>query len=328
MRGEAPGPEETYRRDKLPVQLRFDEVETTISHLFRRPHPALGGRSFGGALHAALRARGLLIDDTVWELGGGAGFVAAAMVAAGKAEGRPLRYGFLDLSRNLLAVQRQQVPDAPALQVGAERLPFRTGALRGLLLANEVIADLRIGPATGEEAKALIARYGLPAEGRRINVGALHFLEELARVLAPGSAACLTEFGGDFAPSPVPLEGSLGTGRHVEHSIHFGHLALAAAQLGFQVERVLLADLIGVDRTARVTSYPDVMRLRRFVPRLPVLAHPKAELERMHPVLTRLFRFELPEIGSPRFPDPQAKGGFCQLFHALLLRRDERSVPP
>ncbi len=311
-------PSRSYRQDAVPPDVRFDEVETTVSHLFRRPHVALAGRSFGGALHDALSSRGLIREPEVVELGAGVGFVAAAMVARAKDAGRPLRYGFVDLSQRLLAVQRRQVPDAFAACASALQLPLRTGCVRGLFLANEVIADLPVAPAAA--CGALAQRLSLSfAPGELVNSGALLFLEEVARVLGPGGAACLTEFGGDFAPSPVRLHGRFGAGDHVEHSIHFGHLEQAAHALGLRAERLLLADLLGVDRKVRVTSYADVMRLRRLVPRLPVLAFTREELEQRHPVLTRIFRFDLPEIGSPRFPDPQADGGFCQLFHALLL---------
>ncbi len=297
-------------------------METTVSHLFRRPHPALDGRSFGEALYDALDARGLLATGNVLELGGGAGFVAAAMSARAAARGRPLRHTFLDLSRPLLALQRQALPGASALRADAHRLPLRAGSLRGLFLANEVIADLSAAPASSPHGRALAERYGLtPAPGELLNVGALGLVEELARVLAPGGAACLTEFGGDFAAAPVRLYGAFGAGDHVEHSIHFGQLEAAARALGLTAERVLLAELLGVRRDVRVASYQDVMRLRRLVPRLPVLAHPRAQLEARHPVLTRLFRFDFPEVGSPRFPDPLARQGFCQVFHALFLLR-------
>ena len=314
-------PASSYRADKVSPVTRFDEVETTLSHLFRRPHPALGGRSFGSALYQGLSQRGLLAQARVVELGAGAGFLAAAMAEAG---GPGLDYTFVELSPVLLAVQRRQLPSATGVLAHAERLPFASGSIHGLFLANEVIADLRVLPAHHPEALELVRRDRLEEGPGLVNVGALHLVEELARVLAPGACACLTEFGGDRSPAPVPLEGPLGVGRHVEHSIHFGHLEKTAALRGLDCERVLLADVVGIDRTMRVCSYPDVLRLRRLLPRLSVLAWPKAELEAAHPLLTRLFRFEFPRIGDPGFPDPKAEGGFCQLFQALLLRQPSR----
>ena len=312
--------DETYRDDTLAPETRFDEVETTISHLFRAPHVALGGRSYGHALHDALRARGYLSERQVTEIGGGMGHVAEAMIAA--SGDPPLRWRFVDLSPQLLAAQKARVPSAEAIAAHAEALPFEAGAVSGLLLANEVIADLRIESARSDEAKALIERHGLDVRpDGKINVGALKLLEELARVLAPGATACLTEFGGDFDIGGVELGIAHKSARHTEFSIRFDHLAKAAQSLGFSVERVLLADLLDIDRACEVTSYPDIMRLRRFNPKLPVLAHPRALIEEMHPILTRFFAFEFPAIGSVRFPNATTQGGFCHVFHALLLKR-------
>jgi SAM-dependent methyltransferase len=317
-----PPASETYRRDRLSPRERFDHVETTMSHLLRRPHPALGGRSYGGALHDGLRGLGYLEQGEVIEIGGGAGFIASAFLEA--SAGR-LRYGLLDLSRPLLRLQRQRLGGALAsVCASAERLPLRDGQVRGLVLANEVVADLSTAPASEPDARALVQRYGLEVpEARRplINVGALRFVEELARVLAPGAGACLTEFGGDFNPGGIWLSGAWGRGGHLEHSIHFGHLEAAARALGLEVQRVKVADLLGLDRTVRVASYHDLLRLRRFVPDLPIVAVPRAELEARHPILTRIFRFEFPAIGSAGFPHPGTRGGFAELFSALLLRK-------
>lgn len=312
---------DSYRTDRLSPDRRFDEVETTISHLFRVPHPALGQKTYGGALFAALASRGLLAGGEVTELGGGTGELARSVLDA---PGAPaLAWRFVDLSPRLLEAQRARVPSAQAVLADAEELPLRDASLPGLFLANEVIADLRVELATHPEAQERVARYRLPVgEHSLVNVGAIRLLEQLSRALAPGAAACLTEFGGDFEVGSVELYGALGAGAHTEHSIRFDHLVLAARALGLHAELLPLADLLGIDRTCRVASYPDVLRLRRLVPRLPVLAHPKATLEARHPVLLRLFDFELPEIGSPTFPNRTPRGGFCQLFFALLLRRE------
>ncbi|HVE82216.1 MAG TPA: class I SAM-dependent methyltransferase, partial [Myxococcales bacterium] len=251
----------------------------------------------------ALRDRGLLSASAVMEVGAGAGFISAAFQ---RESGGALRYTFVDLSSPLLAVQRRQLQGAAAVRADAERLPFRDASFPGLVLANEVIADLE----TTRDAS-----------GALVNAGAARFAAELWRVLAPGGSACLTEFGGDFRPRGVWLSGALGRGGHLEHSIHFGELQSACLALGFQVERLKVAELLGLDGSVRVASYHDLLRLRRLVRDLPIYAFPKEELEARHPVLTRLFRFELPPIGSPAFPHPGTQGGFAQLFEALLLRK-------
>src|ERR1700682_772610 len=48
-----------HRLDRLPARRRFDEVECTVSHLLRFPHPALGGRRYGEALLQQIAARGV-----------------------------------------------------------------------------------------------------------------------------------------------------------------------------------------------------------------------------------------------------------------------------
>src|SRR5207244_1820532 len=132
----------------------------------------------------------------------------------------------------LLAAQRRRVsasgePRGPhlrwsGLRADAVSLPLRASSVDGLLLANEILADLPV------------------TSGR--NTGALELLGEIARVLAPGGAA--------------------------------------------------------------------------------VFAAPADEVRRRFPLLSRLLALELPELGSPRWPDAQAEGGFAQLFRALMLRKE------
>jgi SAM-dependent methyltransferase len=313
--------EKTYAGDTLPPSLRFDEVEATISHLFREPHPALHGNSYGEALYESLAAAGLLEAGEVWEVGGGTGRVAQAMSKRAAQRGRPLKYRFVDLSPALLQCQRRALPDALCVRALAEQLPFARGALRGCVVANEVLADFRVVENSSPEGEALRQKYGLSAEGHWLNAGALHFLEQLAFALSPGGTAFISEFGGDFAPAPVRLEGPWGAGRHTEYSLHFGQLEQAARALAFEVERILLADFLHMRKEVRVASYADVLRMRRLISSLPVLAHPMEELRRRHPILTKLFHFDFPAVASPRFPDPTARAGLCQLFWALLLRK-------
>ena len=177
-------------------------------------------------------------------------------------------------------------------------LPIRR--LDGLLLANEVVADL-------------------PVQGGA-NTGAIDLIREIARILAPSAAAVLVEFGGDFPPSPIELVAGAGAGRHVEWSIDFRQLREAARGVGLDVEQVPLHELLEADLSVRCASYTDLWRLRRFA-RCEVFAAPASEVRRRFPWLSRLLVLELPPLGSPRWPDALAKGGFAQLFQALILRQ-------
>ena len=177
---------------------------------------------------------------------------------------------------------------------------MRGGSFQGLILANEVIADL-------------------PARDGR-NLGAVALVGEIARILAPGGTAVLTEFGGDFEPGPVRLLAALGKGEHVEWSIDFRQLRQAAAAARLEMEDIPLHQLLNADLSVRCASYTDLWRLRRLTS-CDVFAAPEADVRRRFPLLSRLLALELPPIGSPRWPDATAPAGFAQLFRALILRR-------
>ena len=300
-----------HRTDRLAARRRFDDVECTISHLLRFPHPALGGRRYGEALLQAAGARGIRPGRSgVIEVGGGAGHVAEAAWRGDAGAFSGARWTAVDLSPALIRAQRRRALEASpprgahlrwsGIRADALELPIRSRSVDGLLLANEVIADL-------------------PVEGTR-NAGAVRLVEEIARVLLSGGAALLTEFGGDFDPGPVRLSGALGRGEHVEWSIDFRQLRAAGEGLGLAVEELPLHALLGADLSVRCASYTDLWRLRR-VTSCEVFAAPEAEVRRRFPLLSRLLALELPQLGSPRWPDATAPAGFAQLFRALILRR-------
>lgn len=300
-----------HRLDRVAPRRRFDEVECTVSHLLRLPHPALGGRRYGEALLQGLAARGVGPGRCgVLEIGGGAGHIAEAAWRGDAGSFTQARWTSLDLSPALLGVQQRRTgePSQPrgahqrwsGIRADALELPIGSGSFDGLILANEVIADL-------------------PVEQGR-NVGAARLVAEIGRVLAAGGAALLTEFGGDFDPGPVRLLGAGGEGEHVEWSIDFRQLRAAAASASLVAEELALHQLLEADLTVRCASYTDLWRLRRIVS-CEVFAAPEAEVRRRFPLLSRLLGLELPPLGSPRWPDATAQAGFAQLFRALILRR-------
>ncbi len=248
----------------------FDDRETTVAHAFALPHPALGGRPYGAALHAALEARGLLPEDgTMLEIGPGSGELGEAFLSRATERGLPrgelLR---LDASPALLAAQERRLPGTRGLLGSATDIPLPARSL-AFVLCNEVIADLSAvpcdlrDPAPGPEAAQVqlrLQRYGiepLPGEAPLYNLGAWRLLEELARVLRPGGTAFVSEFGG--------LEESPTETRYLDHpevSIHFGHLCTIARALGMQVDCLPLPELLEMDLRARWLSRSSYEGLR------------------------------------------------------------------
>lgn len=230
----------------------FDDRETTVAHAHGLPHPALGGRRFGEALFDALSRDSWYVEPALTlEVGCGDGEFAAAFVSrAGE-----MRYVRADLSPELSALQAERAPSTSGVLADAVALPFRDGSI-GHVLSNEVIADLSSVPvdpeATGGPAvadvRARLRRYGIaePVGPRMYNLGAWRFVEEIARVLAPGGRAYVSEFGEvDAAPEEaVQLD-------HPEVGIHFGELAAVARGCGLEARLVRLDDLLGVIPTER-----------------------------------------------------------------------------
>ncbi len=284
----------------------FDDRETTVAHALALPHPGLGGRPYGAALREALRH-----DGPVVEVGCGTGELARDWLAVGA-----VPYVRVDLSPELLRTQAATAPASAGILGDATRLPFPNRSL-GFLLSNEVLADLRSVPVEalrGDDAAAP-SIYGVRPTGFA-NVGAWAFVAEVARVLAPGGQACLTEFGtldGD-AEEAVQLD-------HPEVSIAFDLLARVAVHHGLQTELVRLDVLLGLDLHAPQLSRTSYRALRaRWRSRgehLPARAWTPDTLPELEPV---------EGLRWTRLAD-EGPGPLATRFYALRLRQPRASAP-
>lgn len=227
-----------WHRGVLVPEGHFDDVETTLAHAFALPHPALGGQRYGERLGEVLAREGWLPKAcTLLEVGPGTGELGAALHAAHPS----LRWLRLDLAPGLLSGQEQVHPDSRSIAGDALAMPIEDASV-GFVLCNEVIADLPTSVDPGRFA-ALFS----PEPGQTLfNLGAFRFLEELRRVLRPGGAAFVSEFGG---PDELPTETAQLD--HPEVSIHFGQLAAVARGLGLSATLVSIADWMGFDLRSR-----------------------------------------------------------------------------
>ena len=268
-----PTPAEYYRRDITDADAQFDHQETTLSHLFRAPHPALAGRTYGQALVDGLVARGVLPESgavRVLEIGAGLAYVARDVIARLRERGLDVAYTIVELSPALAAAQRERLAGLPVTWHEADVLAVDLPAAGfDLVLANEMVGDLparQLGRAdvglsddgTGEADRAKIVAALGPAGERVLELGlniddapepfylqtgAIELVVRIARWLAPGGTAVVTEFGaeGQWPRLSSQLD-------HPELSTHFGHLAHAARAKGLEAKVEFVMDVIDLAR--------------------------------------------------------------------------------
>jgi hypothetical protein len=262
-----------YYREVGDANAQFDHQETTLSHLFREPHPALHGRTYGAALVDALAKEGRLPAKTirVLEVGGGLGFVARAVTGALQARGLAVEYTIQEIAPALAAAQRKRCEGLPVTVLEGDVLAAELPSDGyDLILSNEMVGDLPAvqlsreavgldtdGSGSGEVDPAKLAALGRPGElvtelGIHLDdapepfyllTGALELVGKIAGWLAPDGTAIVTEFG-DRMQWPR-LSSHLD---HPELSTHFGHLLQAAQAKGLTGRIDFVMDLIDLVR--------------------------------------------------------------------------------
>ena len=265
-------PEGYYAAGISDAEAQFDHQETTLSHLFRRPHPALRGRTYGEALVAGLQRRWSLAGAPlkVLEIGGGLGWVARHVTEALQRLGSDVTYHILELSPALAAKQRENTEGLPVTVFPGDVLTADFPASDyDLVISNEMVGDLTAVRMTheqlglgGEEiddatfelgldkaglAGALVKKHIVPIgdapDPFYLNVGAWQLVERLWDVVKPGGHVVITEFG-ELGRYPI-LSTQLD---HPELSIHFGHLTIVARSVGFETDFEYVMDLIELNR--------------------------------------------------------------------------------
>jgi SAM-dependent methyltransferase len=276
----APMPLVEYHHQVIAdADAQFDHHETTLSHLLRVPHPTLRGRTYGQALVDVLLERGAVPAGRVrvLEIGAGLGYVARDAIARLREAGREVEYTIVELSPALAAAQRERLGGAATWIVGDARDPSQPGGAVDLVISNEMVGDLPAQEVTNADlglARATAAELGLVPESGTVDrarlralgpgaaigadlgvnlddapdpaylqTGAWQLVAQIARWIAPGGTAVITEFG-DTTRWP-----KLST--HLDHpelSTHFGHLLQIARGSGLQGGVEFVIDLLDFDR--------------------------------------------------------------------------------
>jgi SAM-dependent methyltransferase len=286
----APQDTEAFHQDVIAdADVNFDDVETTLAHLFARPTAALAGRPYGAAFCdvvldelrpdllepdvARRRPRGVSFA----ELGCGTGRFAHDFLARLQQRAPALyavtTYTLVDLSPVLQASQKKRcAPHGDRCRfVLHDLLSWQPDGPIDVVVSNEVIADLPVRPLYRDdaavddgEAARCVRRHGLSLAGlphaTLINTGAIALVERLPALLAKDGVAVITEYGSRTrGPVRVVL------GDHVEHSIHYGHLQTAADRVGLRTQTHRVVDLLRFDVSCRFVDLENLDVLRRAV---------------------------------------------------------------
>jgi SAM-dependent methyltransferase len=264
-------PRDYYATDIADANAQFDHQETTLSHLFRKPHPALADRTYGQALIDGLARRGSLAQSgpiRVLEIGAGLGYVARDAIGRLRERGLDVQYTIVELSPALRDAQKARLAGLPVTWQDGDVLAIDLPAgSYDLIVANEMVGDLPARQLSradvgltadgGDVDPAKLAELGRAGELVKdlgivlddapdpfyLLTGALELVIRIARWLAPGGTAIVTEFGEQLQWPRLSTHLD-----HPELSTHFGHLVQAAHARDLDPAIEFVIDLIDLDR--------------------------------------------------------------------------------
>lgn len=338
-----------HRNDIAHGDTQFDHHETTLSHLFREPHPALGGRTYGTALVDALLARKLIGEGQVriLEIGAGLGYVARDVIARLSAGGRGVAYTIVELAPALAAAQQHVLGSAATWVQNDALTAILPDNAFDLVLCNEMVGDLPAkqlhrsdvglagddsGSVDRERLRAvspLAAELSIPLDDAPdpfyLQTGAFELIARISRWLAPGGTAVVTEFGNLNAWPRLSTHLD-----HPELSTHFGHLLHIARGRGLTGDFEFVMDLIELDRNEQgLTTTRSQFRALRALAADAGIDLPKLGFTRAMFEQTVAGKLELDAIGDLRFEkiEDRLMGLVPHEFKALILRKPHPAHP-
>ncbi|MEW6736616.1 MAG: SAM-dependent methyltransferase [Acidobacteriota bacterium] len=325
-----------YAQSSFEANKQFDQIETTIAHLFRFPHPALNGRNYGAAFCYEVIRRGILSNryERIIEVGGGTGHFAQGFLQELRKSDSQMEYSIIDISPALQQAQQDLLKDKARFILGdAQALPFGAKEVNGLIICNEVVADLDAVEMTHHEwersqdpiVEQLRAAFPIEDEKILLNIGAIKFINEAGRVLADGGCAVITEHGLE-GNGRIAITGRLddASRSHTEYSINFNHLRFVAESIGFQAEIIQLIDFLCFDQDMEVANLNDAQGLNGADQNWSISAIPATEIAAIYGCTIKDLRqvagLRLPKIGGEGFPDDNTLP-FSLSFKALILKK-------
>jgi ubiquinone/menaquinone biosynthesis C-methylase UbiE len=284
---------EYHRKGIRNALQQFNDVEMTLSHLFREPHILLGGKNYGAAFADILMRNGAGKKRTsILEIGGGIGIFGKSFLDEIKRSApkmyKNIKYTLFEISPTLLRSQRK------ILRVHKGVTEFIYGDIQDydfrdsgydLVISNEMIADLatvklektdikNYETITEDKKKAvsLIKEFGLDISDAPkeflLNLGAMKLLKTLKRILKPSGKAYIVEYGSRWSyPRVAPLKG------HKEYSIHFGLLLKAAKQLDLNPRIDNMADFLHFNKKIQIVNNVSWFNINNYL--LPFLGRKK-----------------------------------------------------
>ena len=355
-------PHAYYENDVVDAEAQFQDVETTLSHLFRDPHPLLNGASYSQRIADALIERGQVSGNTVdvMEVGAGQGHFAAGFLTRLKerdpATFDQLNYTIVDLAPALRERQKETLAAVGLadrvtwVAANAETHDFGAETI-DLLLCNEVVGDFTTVKLTREivgltqelePEKAFAAwsertRERLGEAGRLIRDYAMPLRDapdEFFFIL--GGALFVEKVGRALRRGGAAFITEYGESvkyptasthlDHVEFSTHFGHLKHLAERVGMTAQLEYVQDLIRLDREAHTlaTTRTYFASLRALLAANGAHLDKQAYSKEMFEALLASAGLTPEHVGDVRYPiiDERCMGLCPHEFKALMLRKE------